>query len=325
MTRGAPGVVLAYHRVVEARRDPSSLAVTPDRFAEHLDVAASVATVTELAAVGRARVPTIAITIDDGYADAAEIAAPILAAKGTPATLFVTSDVLTDPTEFWWDRLEHLLLEEKPMCDEMVLDAPSARLRVDVRTEAGRQRALRALSHRLRRLPHETIETAMASLESQAGRRSTPCDAHRRVTRAQVASLAQGGVVDIGAHTRTHSMLTALPRDRQRAELVESRIALSAVIGRRVSATAYPFGNAMSYDSVTVRVAREAGYDVACINEGGVVTAKTDRHRLPRHEVYDWPAEEFRARLCRWLAASPVPYHRARGRRLGWLGRLAGL
>lgn len=296
------GVVLAYHRIVDGGCDPSSLAVSPGHFAEHLEIAASHAAVTELRAVGHGPAPTIAITIDDGYADAAEVAAPLLEAKGFPATLFVTSDVLTEPTEFWWDRLAHLLFDGEPACDAVVLDVPHDRLRVDVRTIDGRHRALRALTHRLRRLRHDVIESVMASLEAQIGRASVPCDAHRRVTRDQVAALADAGVVEIGAHTRTHTMLTVLPANEQRDELVESRHVLRDVIGRDVSATAYPFGNAMSYDGVTVRLAREAGYAVACINEGGAVTARTDRYRIPRHEVYDWPAEEFDARLGRWLA-----------------------
>ena len=52
----------------------------------------------------------MAITFDDGYADNAKLAGPILEGLGMPATFFITAGVVGSGREFWWDRLANLLL-----------------------------------------------------------------------------------------------------------------------------------------------------------------------------------------------------------------------
>src|SRR5687768_8753609 len=115
------GLILTYHRVTNIDRDPLSMAVRPDRFMAHLKVLRDLAECVPLSRVGRGAHRTVAVTLDDGYADAAEIATPILERVGVPATLFVTSDVVGADGEFWWDRLEHLLLDAEPMTEALCL------------------------------------------------------------------------------------------------------------------------------------------------------------------------------------------------------------
>ncbi len=303
MIRHAPGVVLVYHRVVDVEPDPFSLAVAPDRFESHVDAVRRRATIVPLAEVGRRAEPTVAITFDDGYADTAEIAAPILRDRDAPSTLFVTTSALVGDDEFWWDRLGHLLLDRPPRCDAIVIDVPGCRLHVDVRTSDGARRAVKVLSHRLRRRPPEEIDAVLDDVAAQVGAEPAPCDLHRHVDAGQLTELARGALVEIGAHTHSHSMLTALPHERRRAELEEPRRTLAAVLGHPVASCAYPFGGREAYDAATARLARTVGYERACINEGGLVGRRTDPYRIPRHEVYDWPADEFASRLDGWFAA----------------------
>jgi hypothetical protein len=51
---------------------------------------------------------SIAFTIDDGYADHAEIAAPIFAEFDCPVTTFVTTGFLDEKLWFWWDQIEFI-------------------------------------------------------------------------------------------------------------------------------------------------------------------------------------------------------------------------
>jgi peptidoglycan/xylan/chitin deacetylase (PgdA/CDA1 family) len=95
--------VLCYHAVSDA---PSAwiadVSVTPDQFASHL------ATITALgrtpvgpgvladALADRVPLPTgaVVITFDDGFADTATVAAPLLADAGFPAGIYVTTGVV---------------------------------------------------------------------------------------------------------------------------------------------------------------------------------------------------------------------------------------
>lgn len=83
--------ILVYHRVAEPGCDPFSLAVSPRRFADHIEALRarhSIVPLRELAAAAAAgRVPhrAVSITFDDGYADNLYAARPLLVAAGAPA------------------------------------------------------------------------------------------------------------------------------------------------------------------------------------------------------------------------------------------------
>ena len=88
----ARALVLTYHAVEPG---PAPLCIDPELFETHLDVIAAsgvrIVTLDALAAEladGGPRAPAVAITFDDGFASTAEVAAPLLASRGLPATLF---------------------------------------------------------------------------------------------------------------------------------------------------------------------------------------------------------------------------------------------
>lgn len=66
--------------------------ISVERFREHLDVLADMATVPLLPLEMPQDELRITITFDDGYADNLYVAAPLLAERGIPFTVFVTSD-----------------------------------------------------------------------------------------------------------------------------------------------------------------------------------------------------------------------------------------
>ena len=88
----ARALVLTYHAVEPG---PAPLCIDPALFRTHLDAIVDSgvraitldALVAELAE-GGPRAPALAITFDDGCASTAEVAAPMLAERGLPATIF---------------------------------------------------------------------------------------------------------------------------------------------------------------------------------------------------------------------------------------------
>ncbi|MFJ5777102.1 polysaccharide deacetylase family protein [Streptomyces sp. NPDC093094] len=98
--------VFLYHAVSD--RSPRWLAqftVSPRTFVEHLDMIADsglhVIPLRQLVAalLGGPAVPprSAVLTFDDGYADFASTVAPVLAARGLPSTLYVTTGALSAP------------------------------------------------------------------------------------------------------------------------------------------------------------------------------------------------------------------------------------
>ncbi|MEJ2648984.1 MAG: polysaccharide deacetylase family protein, partial [Sedimentisphaerales bacterium] len=105
-----PVVVLLYHRVTALPSDPQLLAVSPDNFRAHMQFLKNNFSVVRFEEDWvKVKKPALAITFDDGYADNAREALPILEEMGMPATFFVSSGTIGTWQEFWWDELEHLL------------------------------------------------------------------------------------------------------------------------------------------------------------------------------------------------------------------------
>ncbi len=299
--RGAPGLVLAYHRVADVPRDPFGLCVRPERFAEHLSLLPDLADVVPISEVGLGRSGDrrrVAITFDDGYADLVDVAAPLLRERGLHATFFLATAGLDPESEFWWDRLEH-----------MILDAPGdtepARIRiggdahpVDTRSAPSRSVSLRDVNRALRKRSPEEIEAALASLAEMVGGWDGACEHHRRLAPGRARELLSAG--EVGAHTRTHPLLPMLDDASASAEIRGSRDDVARLVGAPARSFAYPFGMRGSFDRRTVRMVREAGFDAAFVNVPGLVRRGTNRFMIPRVAVGDVGGAMFAECVERW-------------------------
>jgi peptidoglycan/xylan/chitin deacetylase (PgdA/CDA1 family) len=99
---------------------------------------------------------------------------------------------------------------------------------------------------------------------------------------AEISDLAGGEVVRFGAHTVTHPNLVALDDAAARAEVVDSKAALEARIGRPANAFCYPAGR---FGARERRLVAEAGFSVATSCEPGTNVPTTDRLALYRLQV----------------------------------------
>jgi peptidoglycan/xylan/chitin deacetylase (PgdA/CDA1 family) len=319
-----PAIILMYHRVTDLGNDPHLLAVTLKHFAEHLDVIRAYGVPMRLQDLVRSlqqgKVPAraVAITFDDGYADNLHHAKPLLARHNLPATVFVTAGQVGQGREFWWDELDRLLLQPGTLppvlqlglngrVREWRLEEASTyteaeyqhdrRWHVECLGEPGpRQRVFRALFELLYSLPPAQRRTILAELTAWAEVPAIARPSHQILTSEEVLRLAEGNLVEIGAHTMTHPVLPALPLPEQRQEIQESKARLEALVGHEVVSFAYPHGSIAPETAASVC---EAGFVSACSSHPDAVFRRTDRFQLPRLGVRDWNGDTF-ARWFRW-------------------------
>jgi peptidoglycan/xylan/chitin deacetylase (PgdA/CDA1 family) len=290
-----------YHRVAPASEDcdPLELCVDPARFREQVELIRSVGEVVPLEALpeeARAKGHRFAITFDDGYADNALAAAPVLESFDAPATVFVVAGAVGSGRAFWWDRLAGLIFrDDAPPRVELTADGRT--MVADIRSPAGRRRAYWAAWSRLRVLPSAQIEEALERLTATVGRPSS--GAARPLSEDELRALAES-TVEIGGHTLTHPSLSAMPEDEQRREILGGRTRLEDLLGRQVTTFAYPYGD---YDDTALRVVRHGGFRAAVSVNEGRVSLFSSRWRLPRYAVRDWAADELERRLRGWLRA----------------------
>ena len=316
------GVILLYHRIAAPRSDPLRLCVSPEHFRRHLEVLRrgySPVALEELAAAraaGTIPARAVAITFDDGYADNGRTAAPLLKAEGLRATVFVAGTCL-EGEPFFHDELERILIRSPrlPQTVALTLDGrrhewdfgPWSRLPKDPGAEywtwnvespadpTPRHRCYRELFALLRGASDQTRRRAIRSLRAAAG--GGPAAERIWMTKVEMRLAAADGTLTFGAHTRSHPALNRLSAEKQHGEMLAGKRLLEAAIRRPVRSFAYPYGSPWDASAETVRLACEAGFDLACANTPGPVDSESDPFWLPRFLVRDWDGEEFARRL----------------------------
>jgi peptidoglycan/xylan/chitin deacetylase (PgdA/CDA1 family) len=135
------------------------------------------------------------------------------------------------------------------------------------------------------------------------------------MTWERLRELDREGVLRAEAHSVTHRNLLALDDAEARNEIVDSRAELAEQLEREVTAFAYPAGLAGPRE---IRLAREAGYELAVTCEPGLNDATTDPHALRRTQIDARDGLlDFRAKLGGGHD-SPLPLRRIyRRRRFG--------
>ena len=136
------GAILMYHRVASADHDPWSLCVSPDHFAEQLDVLGRHADVVPLRRLfdaiplsGRSR-PPVAITFADRYTHPLHAAKPILDCHDMPATLFVASGYTGSDRPFWSDELVRIVLDAPALPAHLALTIDGVPFERDIARDA---------------------------------------------------------------------------------------------------------------------------------------------------------------------------------------------
>jgi peptidoglycan/xylan/chitin deacetylase (PgdA/CDA1 family) len=316
-------IILLYHRVAELPSDPQLLSVTPQHFAEHLEILRKHYHPISLRQTDQPLRCSVAVTFDDGYADNLWNAKPLLERYDVPATVFVTTGYVGQDREFWWDELETLLLERRTLPETLQLNINGGIRQWELGTSADynedaynhdrswnvsvkndpspRQFVYRSLHQLLRPMPEREQRKVLNQLRDVAGAASSRRSTSRPLSPAEVIELDKGGLVKVGSHTVTHPVLSTLSAETQSSEIEHSKTDLEEMLGHPVTSFAYPFGTRSDYSQETVAAIRRAGYHRACSNFAGFVGPDTDRFQLPRFVVRDWDGDEFKRRLGDWL------------------------
>lgn len=219
-----------------------------------------------------------AITIDDGYQDAYDIAFPLLRRYRVPAALFVVTDFVSQRSWLWTDKLRYLTL--CPPARTIEIRLPDHSLTCALLTRASRLAAADRINALLKRLPDEAKNEAIERIAAQLGvpLPAPPPPQYRAVSWNQARELDRHHLA-IESHTVTHPILTGVDDARLRRELSESRAQLEGELHRRVELFCYPNGD---HDTRVRKAVAQAGYRCAVTTEPGLVHRRSDPLALRR-------------------------------------------
>lgn len=289
-------MILMYHRV-RKQKDwmfPAELdAETFDRHMALLRRHCSPLPLTEaIAALRHNTLPprAVAVTFDDGYADNATVALPILQCHRIHATFFIATEFL-DGGCMWNDRItETVRRVTQPSLNLSDLGLGVEPLGDEARRGQLAERIIGAVKHLH---PTERLE----KVETLVRNAKTRLPADLMMSSNQVRQLAQAGM-DVGAHTVSHPILLTLSKGEAIAEIAGSKRALEDIIGRPVHTFAYPNGR-IGHD-YTVRdrdLVAAQGFDFAVSTNPGVVMPGSDVFQLPRFTPWGRTQAQWLAKL----------------------------
>lgn len=263
-------LILMYHRFSQSDDGFSTSARVFSEHLEYLKRHYSLVPLSQLARHirGGERLPSglAAITIDDGFRDAYEVAFPLLRQYNAPATVFAVTDFLDRKTWMRTDKIRFII--SRSSLEKLETTVNGSTLRLELNGPGSRLDAAALVNEMLKKLPEKEKEEALARIASNLNVRvpELPPDEYAALTWDQAREMDSNGV-EIASHTLTHPILTNVDDERLYRELHESRARVESMLGHEVKSFCYPNGN---YSERVIREVERAGYDCAVTTRNGL-------------------------------------------------------
>src|SRR5262249_41703949 len=163
-------LILTYHRFSEREGEVSISARAFEEQTRYLTAHYTLVPLSRLAeCLGKREAPQrlAAITIDDGYRDAYEIAFPILRKHRAPATVFVVTEFVEGTAWLWTDKPRYLTTLAAPQAIE--IEVGERTLKLELSGGASRAVAATLINAALKPLPEEDRNASIERLASDLG------------------------------------------------------------------------------------------------------------------------------------------------------------
>jgi peptidoglycan/xylan/chitin deacetylase (PgdA/CDA1 family) len=211
---------------------------------------------------------TIVLTADDGYSDNYCYGLDVINAHKAPLCIYVTTSFPDRTAKLWWYALEDALLHgithgSRPLSH---LDKDSLNQRfLDLRA---------LFLDNYSRAPEIFFEDHFPAFNLDWSRyHQNYCLNWENIT-----TISREPLITLGAHTLTHSRLSALPLEDARYEIDHSRNKIQEMTGQKIEHFCYPFGGQTEVTQREFRIAQELGFKTATTTCNGYV--------LPSHKHY---------------------------------------
>jgi len=236
-----------------------------DKLAEYIQ---NVKTLPEKAAI---------ITLDDGYMNNYLYAYPILKKHHIPATIFLATDYINNGKLFWFDQVKYII--HHTTTSELNLGDFGS---YPLSTSSDRLHLSHNIVQILKTLPDKKKNLVIEKLLSVSNV-DIPPDLGRSLTLSwsEVREMGNNGIA-FGAHTVSHPILTMLPPEQAKWEIIQSKKDIEKHLQQRVTAFAYPNGLLKDFNSHIANLVKESGFACAVTAIPLLITHKANPYKLGR-------------------------------------------
>jgi peptidoglycan/xylan/chitin deacetylase (PgdA/CDA1 family) len=295
-------VILTYHRILPGQSplrqtEQPGMAATPEALDMHINLLKRLGAkfVSLDTWLGAQRENTalprlaVAVTFDDGWQDNYEHAFPVLKKHKVPATIFLVSQRINTPWQFWPEQVLDLLINHAHHLDHQALQWLRPYLS-DMPTSTNSSTPYTMMQadsviNRVKALDDHTIETNLAQARnaipalSQASLNTRPL-----LNKQELDTMLASGLVTFGAHTRHHYRLNHLasPSDLE-SEIAGSHKDLEELGLKPVNIFCYPNGDITGKGEQLV----QSHFTAACTTERGWNKKPSNPFFLRRFNFHD--------------------------------------
>jgi peptidoglycan/xylan/chitin deacetylase (PgdA/CDA1 family) len=209
-----------------------------------------------------------AFTFDDGCRDTLACAAPILARRGAPFTVYVTTGFADGTVYPWW----HVLERAVDVRSKLELETGRGVRFFDTASNAAKAAAAVELREILLNSPSCLRAEQTFSLAKQAKIDLAALTRELYLDWSGLRTLARVPGCTIGAHSCTHPRLSQLAEEAVWSELADSRTIIEERLGVKPRHFSYPYGVTASCADREFELASRLGYLSAVTARRGVLT-----------------------------------------------------
>lgn len=212
----------------------------------------------------------VSVTFDDGYKDIIGNVFPIIQELDIPITIFLTSGCLGDSNLLWTDELYFFFKEQN------------------------RLKEFRQFREKLKNINNNDRVMIMEGLKPKYIK-------NLMLNWEEVKKLNKDNRIEIGAHTKTHLILTQANSDTVSEEISGSKKEIEQVIQQPIAGFSYSAGK---FNPAIKKLVKESSFVYACCVDGKFNGKDSDLYALSRVNIDNSPVFVFAAELCgvlNWL------------------------
>ena len=224
--------------------------------------------------------PVAAITFDDGFYNNYSIAYPILEKYQVPATIFLTTGLINTDKTLWYCYLNEAV--RNSTADQFSWENEI----FDISNNKNKSKTISSLKKRLKHKDNIEMENALFELYEILGyspMSPLASDSPFRIlNQAAIAKMYDSSLINFGAHTVSHPILTKVSKQISEREIFNSIESVSKLTGTPCLTFAYPNGSPDDFNTFHINLLQNNNINLAVTTIEGINNINADRYQLKR-------------------------------------------
>ncbi len=222
--------------------------------------------------------PVAIFTLDDGYRNNLDHAAPVFSRHDVPFTVYVAGGFIDRTHTLWWETLADLLERQS----SLTFDFGHGDETVSLGSLQQKQSAFDRFAALLHSIDEATAIERLNRTAQTLGIDALGITAALTLDEAGLKTLIENPLASLGAHTISHRSVIRLSDETASAEMDLSARRVEEITGNRPTSLAYPYGFATAVSARDHRLAGDLGFSTAVTTQPGTLSDTANMAALPR-------------------------------------------